>query len=194
MGLFTSPRLSLTRLTAQLCILYLLAFLDRTNIGNAKIDGLQASLHKMSTGRYNAALSIFFVSYSAFEPLTNILLKRLRPSVFIPIIMYVLPRIIRPNLMEQDPLGNLHDFYGLLYQLVWSDGCACKDSSQHPSSHLISFSGSSVLLKLVSSLELITTSPAGTSVKNLASELRSSFLPLPYLDLSVVFSQQQLKI
>jgi hypothetical protein len=50
------------------------------------------------------------------------------------------------------------------------------------------------LLKLVSSLELITTSPAGTSVKNLVSELRSSFLPLPYLDLSVVFSQQQLKI
>jgi len=98
------------------------------------------------------------------------------------------------NLTKQDPLGNLYDLHGLLYQLVWSDGCACKDSSLHPNSHLISFSGSSVLLKLVSSLELITTSPAGTSVKNLVSELRSSFLPLPYLDLSVVFSQQQLKI
>jgi len=42
----------------------------------------------MSTGKYNAALSIFFVSYAVFEPLANILLKRLRPSVFIPIIMY----------------------------------------------------------------------------------------------------------
>jgi hypothetical protein len=41
----------------------------------------------LSTGQYNAALSIFFVSYSLFEPLTNILLKRLRPSIFIPIIM-----------------------------------------------------------------------------------------------------------
>ena len=75
----------------QLCILYLLAFLDRTNIGNAKIDGLQKSLgppkHPLSPGKYNAALSIFFVSYSVFEPLTNILLKRLRPSIFIPIIM-----------------------------------------------------------------------------------------------------------
>jgi len=70
-----------------LCILYLLAFLDRTNIGNAKIDGLQASLHNMTGGAYNATLSIFFVSYSVFEPLTNVLLKRLRPSVFIPIIM-----------------------------------------------------------------------------------------------------------
>jgi hypothetical protein len=72
----------------QLCILYLLAFLDRTNIGNAKIDGLQKSLHNMSTGRYNATLSIFFVSYSIFEPITNILLKRMRPSIFIPLIMY----------------------------------------------------------------------------------------------------------
>ena len=80
-------KLDLT-LIPWLCILYLLAFLDRTNIGNAKIDGLQASLHHMSTGRYNATLSIFFVSYSVFEPLTNILLKRLRPSVFVPIIMY----------------------------------------------------------------------------------------------------------
>jgi hypothetical protein len=148
----------------------------------------------MSTGKYNAALSIFFVSYSAFEPLTNILLKRLRPSVFIPIIMYVFLRIICINLTKQDHLGNLYDIHGLLYQLVWSNGCACKDTFLHLNSHLISFSGSSVLLKLVSSPELITTSPAGTSVKNLASELRSSFLPLPYLDLSVAFSQQQSKI
>ncbi|TAQ90331.1 hypothetical protein B7494_g1359 [Chlorociboria aeruginascens] len=57
------------------------------NIGNAKIDGLQKSLNKMSTGRYNAALSIFFISYSLFEPLTNVLLKKLRPSIFLPIIM-----------------------------------------------------------------------------------------------------------
>jgi hypothetical protein len=64
-----------------------LAFLDRTNIGNAKIDHLQADLHSLTTGQYNAALSIFFVSYSVFEPVTNVLLKRLRPSVFIPIIM-----------------------------------------------------------------------------------------------------------
>ncbi|RFU35009.1 hypothetical protein B7463_g1318, partial [Scytalidium lignicola] len=72
-----------------LCILYLLAFLDRTNIGNAKIDGLEKDLHHMSTGKYNAALSMFFISYSIFEPLTNVLLKKLRPSIFIPIIMVI---------------------------------------------------------------------------------------------------------
>ncbi|KAJ8110527.1 hypothetical protein ONZ43_g5847 [Nemania bipapillata] len=70
-----------------LCLLYLLAFLDRTNIGNAKVAGLLDDLH-LTTGQYNAALSIFFVSYSLFEPLTNVLLKKLRPSIFIPTIMF----------------------------------------------------------------------------------------------------------
>lgn len=42
---------------------------------------------RLTSNQYNATLTIFFVSYSVFEPLTNVLLKRLRPSVFIPIIM-----------------------------------------------------------------------------------------------------------
>lgn len=41
----------------------------------------------MSTTKYNATLTIFFVSYALFEVLANFLLKRLRPSIFIPIIM-----------------------------------------------------------------------------------------------------------
>ena len=41
----------------------------------------------MTQGQYQASLSIFFVSYSLFEPLTNVLLKKLRPSIFLPIIM-----------------------------------------------------------------------------------------------------------
>lgn len=63
-----------------------IAFLDRTNIGNAKVDGLQQDLG-MTNGQYNATLTIFFVSYSVFEPLTNVLLKKLRPSIFLPLIM-----------------------------------------------------------------------------------------------------------
>lgn len=88
-----------------LSFLYLVSFLDRTNIGNAKIDGLVDDL-KMTDGQYNAALSLFFVSYAGFEPLTNILLKRLRPSVFIPIIM-VLWGICMTC------MGLVHDFSGL---------------------------------------------------------------------------------
>ena len=65
----------------------------RTNIGNAKLAGLQKDLH-MSGTQYNDALTIFFVSYSVFEPATNVLLKRLQPSVFIPIIMVLWVRIV----------------------------------------------------------------------------------------------------
>ncbi|KAL3454640.1 major facilitator superfamily domain-containing protein [Aspergillus insuetus] len=74
------------KLVPWLSLLYLISFLDRTNIGNAKIAHLQEDLD-MTDSQYNAALTIFFVSYSVFEPLTNVLLKRLRPSIFIPIIM-----------------------------------------------------------------------------------------------------------
>ncbi len=74
------------KLIPWLCLLYLISFLDRTNIGNARLEGMERSLH-LTPGQYTASLSIFFVSYSLAEPLTNVLLKRLRPSVFIPGIM-----------------------------------------------------------------------------------------------------------
>ncbi|KAK5987948.1 putative transporter [Cladobotryum mycophilum] len=69
-----------------LCLLYLMCFLDRTNIGNAKIAHFEADLD-MTDSQYNASLTVFFVSYAIFEALANFLLKRSRPSIFIPIIM-----------------------------------------------------------------------------------------------------------
>lgn len=37
----------------------------------------------MTTGtQYNMSLTIFFISYALFEPLTNALLKRLTPRIF----------------------------------------------------------------------------------------------------------------
>ncbi|CUS13219.1 unnamed protein product [Tuber aestivum] len=74
------------RLIPWLCLLYLASFLDRTNIGNAKIEGLIDDLG-MTNGQYNACLTIFFVSYALFEPVSNILLKRMRPRIYIPLIM-----------------------------------------------------------------------------------------------------------
>ena len=57
------------KLIPWLTLLYLSAFLDRTNIGNAKVDGLQKDLN-MTQGQYLATLSIFFVSYALFGTLT----------------------------------------------------------------------------------------------------------------------------
>ncbi|KKK13655.1 hypothetical protein AOCH_005114 [Aspergillus ochraceoroseus] len=94
------------KLIPWLSLLYLISFLDRTNIGNAKLAHLQHDLH-MSDAQYNAALTIFFVSYSVFEPLTNVLLKRLRPSVFIPVIMTVWGVCMMC-------MGFVHDWSGLM--------------------------------------------------------------------------------
>lgn len=64
-----------------LSLLYLLSFLDRTNIGNARLVNMEDDLG-MVKGDYNMALTIFFISYAVFEPLTNALLKRLTPRIF----------------------------------------------------------------------------------------------------------------
>ncbi|KAK5131528.1 hypothetical protein LTR08_000855 [Meristemomyces frigidus] len=46
-------------------VLYLLAFLDRSNIGNAKIAGMQKDLH-LTSGEYQWLLTIFYISYIVF--------------------------------------------------------------------------------------------------------------------------------
>ncbi|RMZ72021.1 family metal ion transporter [Pyrenophora seminiperda CCB06] len=52
-----------------LAVLYLLAFLDRSNIGNARIAGLDRDL-KLSSSQYQWLLTIFYISYIVFGPLT----------------------------------------------------------------------------------------------------------------------------
>ncbi|GAB1526070.1 hypothetical protein RhiTH_009236 [Rhizoctonia solani] len=66
-----------------LALLYLLSFLDRTNIGNARLAGLEADLgmDKRSL-QYNTALAIFFPFYVAAEIPSNMMLKRTRPSLW----------------------------------------------------------------------------------------------------------------
>ncbi|TDL17873.1 MFS general substrate transporter [Rickenella mellea] len=66
-----------------LTLLYLLSFLDRSNIGNAKIDGLATDL-KVPGSNYNIALAIYFVSYVTFEVPSNVSLKRFDPQYWLP--------------------------------------------------------------------------------------------------------------
>ncbi|KAK9335600.1 hypothetical protein V1521DRAFT_344366, partial [Lipomyces starkeyi] len=49
------------RLVPMLCILYLMAFLDRVNIANAALFGMKKDLDLQIGNRYNVALTIFFV-------------------------------------------------------------------------------------------------------------------------------------
>jgi MFS family permease len=71
-----------------LCILYLLAFLDRVNIANAKSFSLTTDLN-LTGVQYNTALTMFFIPYIIFEIPSNIFLKRLRPNVWLSLCMFL---------------------------------------------------------------------------------------------------------
>jgi len=69
-----------------LALLYLLSFLDRTNIGNARLAGLERDLG-MTGLQYNNALAVFFPFYVLAEVPSNLMMKATRPSLWIPFIM-----------------------------------------------------------------------------------------------------------
>ncbi|EJD54226.1 MFS general substrate transporter [Auricularia subglabra TFB-10046 SS5] len=64
-------------------LMYLMSFLDRGNIGNAKIAGLTTDL-KLSPQQYAVAVSMIYASYVTFEIPSNLLLKKLTPSKWLP--------------------------------------------------------------------------------------------------------------
>lgn len=66
------------RVLPQLVFLYLMAYIDRSNVGNAKLFGALADLH-MDGLQWNTALSVFFVSYSVSAAPANLALKRFGP-------------------------------------------------------------------------------------------------------------------
>ncbi|BGP20796.1 hypothetical protein JCM10213_008933 [Rhodosporidiobolus nylandii] len=70
------------RLLPVVSFLYLLSFMDRGNIGNARLNGLEEELG-MTSQQYNLALSCFFITYCLFEVPSNLVLKRCRPSYYI---------------------------------------------------------------------------------------------------------------
>ena len=54
------------RLLPAVGILYLLSFLDRSNVGNARIEGLAEDLN-MTGNQYLTGLTLYFVGYVIFE-------------------------------------------------------------------------------------------------------------------------------
>ncbi|KAF9445153.1 MFS general substrate transporter [Macrolepiota fuliginosa MF-IS2] len=62
---------------------YLLSFLDRTNLGNARVAGLQTDL-KMTNNQYSIALTVTYVPYIVAELPSNLLLKVVGPNLMLP--------------------------------------------------------------------------------------------------------------
>ncbi|KAF2011979.1 major facilitator superfamily transporter [Aaosphaeria arxii CBS 175.79] len=66
--------------------LYMLCFIDRANVGNARIQGLAVDL-ELRGYKFNWALSAFYVTYLIFEIPSNILLKRFGPRIHLPFLV-----------------------------------------------------------------------------------------------------------
>ncbi|KAJ7919667.1 MFS general substrate transporter [Mycena leptocephala] len=91
------------RLIPWFSLLYLLSFLDRTSIGNAKLYNLERDL-KISDNQYLISLTVFFI-----RPVvpSNIFLKRLRPSLWFAFLMVMWGLIMTLQ-------GVAHNFSGLV--------------------------------------------------------------------------------
>ncbi|KZT18565.1 MFS transporter [Neolentinus lepideus HHB14362 ss-1] len=106
-----------------LCILYLMAFLDRANISNAVLYGLQMDLHLTSL-QYRATLVIFFMPYILAEIPSNILLKRLSPNVWLSLCMgfFGLTSLCQGLVKSYGGLLTTRFFLGL-FEAGMSPGC-----------------------------------------------------------------------
>lgn len=70
-------------LVPTVALLYLFCFIDRANIGNARIAGLEKDLGLVGFD-YNIILSVFYISYIIFEIPATVLCKWMGPGWFLP--------------------------------------------------------------------------------------------------------------
>lgn len=64
-------------------IFYFLSYLDRTNIGNARISGLEKDLN-ISEKQFKLSLTILFIPYILMDIPSNLIMKKIRPNIWLP--------------------------------------------------------------------------------------------------------------
>lgn len=89
-----------------LALLYLLSYLDRGNVGNARLYNLERDLG-INDNQYFIALTLFFFPYSLFEPASNVLLRRLKPSIWLSTMMVLWGVVMVLH-------GVIHNYGGLI--------------------------------------------------------------------------------
>ena len=76
-----------THIVPWLFGLWLFAFIDRSNIGNAKIDGLVTDLHLAVGNKFNIALTVFYITYVLVDVPSNWFVKRVGAGFYLPALM-----------------------------------------------------------------------------------------------------------
>ncbi|KAF2631141.1 MFS transporter-like protein [Macroventuria anomochaeta] len=74
------------RLVGFMALLYCLSFLDRTNIGNARIAGMQEDL-KLSSNQFEWLIWVFYITYIGFEWMT-LMYRIVPPHIYISICIF----------------------------------------------------------------------------------------------------------
>jgi MFS family permease len=76
-----------TRLIPLLSFMYLLCFMDKSNIGNAKTDGLEKDIG-LSGGQYSTAVTMLSVTQMVFEPWQCSMVKKYGAKWVLPTLMF----------------------------------------------------------------------------------------------------------
>lgn len=66
--------------------IWLWAFIDRSNIGNARIDGLAKDL-KLTGNKYNITLMVFYIPYILVDVPSNWIVKKIGCGWYLPILI-----------------------------------------------------------------------------------------------------------
>ncbi|CAG1980304.1 unnamed protein product [Fusarium graminearum] len=70
------------RIIPMVCWIYLMNFMDRVGIGNARLYGMEEELG-LGNNEYQLAVSILFVTYCLFETPSNLIIKKMQPARYI---------------------------------------------------------------------------------------------------------------
>lgn len=78
-----------TRILPVLALLFLCSFLDRTNVGNARLYGLEKELGMDAADvQYDQGLAVFYATYIVSEIPSNLVLKRVTPRIWLPFLTF----------------------------------------------------------------------------------------------------------
>lgn len=76
------------RLLPILIIMYFFNFVDRSNLANARLGGLETDLNMTGTD-FNLATSILFIGYIIMQLPSNLLITKIRPSIYLGCVMTI---------------------------------------------------------------------------------------------------------
>ncbi|KAJ9131619.1 Major facilitator superfamily transporter [Pleurostoma richardsiae] len=75
------------RVLPSLALLVLCSLLDRASVGNARLYNLESDLH-MTDHQYNQGLAVFYATYIASDIPSNLVIKRIRPRIWLPFLAF----------------------------------------------------------------------------------------------------------